>query len=242
MIDLTHDAHVHSTFSDGKHDIATNVATAVERGLTTIGLVDHVRRDTDWLPGYVDAVARLRRRSPIAVRCGIEAKILDESGSLDLPPFADRVDDIVVADHQVPIGHGCYAPARVRQFVERGEIDPAEIVERLLDATALAAERHDSVLIAHLFSVLPKAGLDESAVSDAAVRALGRRLAAADARVEISERWECPSVRVARLLATEGVELVASTDSHRKDTIGRYQYVAEVADELDEFELVGGMR
>lgn len=228
MIDLFRDAHVHSTFSDGKHDIATNVRTAFQRGLLSIGLVDHVRRDTDWLPGYVAAVDRLRSESALTVTCGVEAKILDEAGHLDMPAIMHGVDDIVVADHQVPIGRGCYAPARIRQLVESGVIEPAEIIGPLLDATALAAERHGSVLIAHLFSVLPKAGIDESAVPDDAVRALGRRLAAAGARVEISERWRCPSEHVAALLAEQGVELVASTDSHRKDTIGVYDYVARV--------------
>lgn len=232
MIDLAHDAHVHSTYSDGKHDIETNVRTAREHGLSSIGLVDHVRRDTNWLPDFVVAVGRLSARSRVAVRCGVEAKMLDELGNLDIPRLASAVDDIVVADHQVPIGRGCFSPAAVRPLVARGAVQPAEIIGPLLAATANAAERHDSVIIAHLFSVLPKAGLDEAVVTDDEVRALGRRLAAAGARVEISERWRCPSIRVAKILAAEGVELVASTDSHRKDTIGIYDYVAEVARSL----------
>ncbi len=41
-LDLLVDAHVHSTFSDGRDQPGANVATAAERGLHTIGLVDHV--------------------------------------------------------------------------------------------------------------------------------------------------------------------------------------------------------
>lgn len=232
MIDLRHDLHVHSTYSDGRHDIGTNVLTATRRGLVTIGLVDHVRRDTTWVTDYAEDVARLRRRASIDVTCGVEVKILDESGALDIPSRTVGVDDIVVADHQVPLGGTCHVPAAVRDRLRTGELAPAEVVGALLEATARAAERHDGVLIAHLFSVLPKAGLDESDVSAHDVRTLGRRLAASGARVEISERWRCPSARVAAILAEEGVTLVASTDSHRKGTIGRYDYVAEVARSL----------
>ncbi len=232
MIDLTHDGHVHSTFSDGKHDIATNVRTARDHGLASIGLVDHVRVDSDWLPDYAAAVAQLARRSPVEVTAGVEAKILDETGTLDLPPLPPGIEQILVADHQVPLGVRCHHPAKIRELILRGRLDPVDVVGPLLEATARAAERHDRVVIAHLFSVLPKVGLDESAVSDADVRALGRRLAAAGARVEISERWRCPSARVAGILAAERVGLVASTDSHRKDTIGVYDYVAQVARSL----------
>lgn len=228
-LDLTLDAHVHSTYSDGRHDPAANLATAVDRGLSHLGLVDHVRRDTTWLPAFVAEVGRIRANSPLAVTCGVEAKILDDRGRVDIPRLPDGIDQIVVADHQVPLGGSCHHPAEIRRLLGSRELRAYEVIGSLVEATARAAERHDDVLIAHLFSVLPKCGLDERDVSDQLVLALGRRLAGAGARVEISERWSCPSVRVARLLAEVGVELVASTDSHRRDTIGIYDYVAEVA-------------
>ena len=232
VIDLTHDAHVHSTFSDGKHDVETNIGAAHAHGLASIGLVDHVRSDTTWLPDYVAAVRQSGKRAPVAVTCGVEAKILDPTGALDLPASLHGVDEILVADHQVPIGDGCDHPSRIRRFLETGHLEAAEVIGPLLEATARAAERYDAVIIAHLFSVLPKMGLDETAVCDDDIGVLGRRLAAAGARVEISERWQCPSPRVAAILAGEGVELIASTDSHRKETIGIYDYVAVVSRSL----------
>ncbi len=47
----------------------------------------------------------------------------------------------------------------------------------------------------------------------------------AGARVEVNEKWACPSPRTIRALASAGVPLVASTDSHDCATIGRYQRV-----------------
>lgn len=231
-LDLTVDAHVHSTFSDGRDRPGTNVARASALGLHSIGLVDHVRVDTSWLPDYVRTVDGLKRRSALDVTCGVEAKLLDTAGRLDMPNLPSGVDWVVAADHQVPLGSAPVPPAKIRQMLVDGEVGPCEVLESLLEATAAAAERHDNVLVAHLFSALPKCGLSEAIVCDQRVLALARRLAQAGARVEISERWRCPSVRVARIMRSAGVELVASTDSHRAATIGCYDHVREVARSL----------
>ena len=79
------DMHVHSTFSDGRDRIEDNIAECEELGLTALGCVDHVRVDTDWVPDYVAAVGRLRSETAVQLRCGIEAKLLDTTGALDLP-------------------------------------------------------------------------------------------------------------------------------------------------------------
>ena len=84
---LDEDFHVHSTFSDdGASTLAENVRAARRRGLRTVCLVDHVRRDTRWLPEFVAAVDQYRGEPGLRVLAGVEAKILDAAGHLDLPP------------------------------------------------------------------------------------------------------------------------------------------------------------
>ena len=100
------DMHVHSTFSDGRDRLEDNVAEAEALGLTALGCVDHVRADTGWVPGYVAAVHALRPQTGVELRCGIEAKLLDTTGALDLPAGIDGVDAIYAADHQVPLPSG----------------------------------------------------------------------------------------------------------------------------------------
>ena len=64
------DLHVHSTFSDGRGTIEENIAAAEALGLGTLGCVDHVRVDTDWVPDYVAAVNRLRGSTRVSpARC-----------------------------------------------------------------------------------------------------------------------------------------------------------------------------
>lgn len=84
--------------------------------------------------------------------------------------------------------------------------------------------------LAHLFSVVPKMGLDEEAVSDRAIGQLARQARAAGARLEVNEKWACPSARTVRAFAEAGVDLVASTDSHNCRDIGAYSWVRRIAD------------
>jgi putative hydrolase len=106
------------------------------------------------------------------------------------------------------------------------------VVEDVVAATAAAVRRYEHVLIAHLFSVLPKIGVDEDDVPLALVDGLARAAAEGGAIIEVSERWRCPSARTLRPFLDHGVPLVASTDSHRPATIGRYDYCTAVLAEL----------
>src|ERR1700761_8073137 len=132
-IPLDEDFHVHSTFSDGASTLTENVRAARDRGLRTLCLVDHVRRDTTWLPEFTAAVGAFRDGQGLRVLAGVEAKILDTSGRLDLPPDLDGIDLVLIADHQFPGDHGPVHPAQARADITCGRMPPAEAIERLCE-------------------------------------------------------------------------------------------------------------
>ena len=74
------------------------------------------------MPAYVEAVRDARASTAIRLDCGIEAKLLDTDGALDLPPEIEGVDAIYAADHQVPLADGPHHPRRSepRSRAERG--------------------------------------------------------------------------------------------------------------------------
>jgi putative hydrolase len=231
-MNLRQDMHVHSTFSDGRDAIEDNVARAEELGLTELGCVDHVRADTDWVPGYVAAVRRVRETTDIALTCSIEAKLLDTTGALDLPAEIDGVEAIFAADHQVPLADGPNHPRDVRDRLERGDLRAEDVIEAIVTSTARCLDRPEPVVIAHFLSILPKIGLDEAEVPPELLRHLASETARTGQRIEISERWRCPSAQTLRPFVEQGVRILVSTDSHRADTIGRYEYCTKVVAEL----------
>jgi putative hydrolase len=223
---LDEDFHVHSTFSDGASTLAENVRAARERGLRTLCLVDHVRRDTAWVPQFTAAVEPLRHKPGLRVLAGVETKILDTAGHLDLPAGLDGIDLVLIADHQFPGDDGPIHPAQARASIGAGELTAAEAIERLCQATAnAAAAAGRPSLLAHLFSVLPKLGLHEDLVPESLLAELGRRVARTGAMAEINEKWACPSARTAAALAQAGVRLVAGSDSHHCRDVGAYRGV-----------------
>ena len=228
MSEPRQDMHVHSTFSDGADSIEDNIAEAESLGLRHLGCVDHVRVDTDWVPTYVAAIAALRDRTVVRLQCGIEAKLLNTAGALDLPEPCPGVDAIYAADHQVPLADGPHHPREVRAALEARDVSPEEIVGAIVTSTAAAVQSHESVVIAHFFSILPKIGLDEAGVATAPLHDLARATAASGGRIEVSERWRCPSVRTLRPFAEHGVPILLSTDSHRRETLGRYEHCTGV--------------
>src|ERR1700761_73599 len=230
-VPLDEDFHVHSTFSDGESTLAENVRAARDRGLRTLCLVDHVRRDTMWLPEFTAAMAAFRDRPGLRVLAGVEAKILDTSGRLDLPPALDGIDLVLIADHQFPGDSGPVLPTQARADIICGRLAPAEAIERLCEASAdaLGATDRERVL-AHPFSLLPKIGLDEDMVPALLLAHLAKRIADAGAMVEINEKWACPSPRTADFLARAGIRLVAGSDSHHCRDVGVYRSVRLTAD------------
>lgn len=225
MLSLDHDHHIHSTFSDGRASPLEMVRAAERAGLTELGFADHVRRGSDWLPMYTHALTRLRRLTSVRLHIGVEAKILDLDGRLDLPDDLGGVERIVVADHQLPSPAGLLRPVK-------NSLDAETIVRWMVTATrnaVLTCPR--PVVIGHLFSILPKFGHpppeDPRWVAPLIDAALRR-----NAVLEVDERWRCPSGSVVEAFLLAGVQVVASSDAHKPAAVGRYRYVAELAEDL----------
>ena len=231
---LREDHHVHSTFSDGRSTLEENIAQAERVGLRRLGCVDHVRADTTYHPDYAAAVRALRLTTSVSLSIGIEAKILNVDGRLDLPSAGlETIDVIYAADHQFPWQGGPRSPRDVKADLDKGA-SVAHCIETLVQATIAAMRLHraHSLVLAHVFSILPKVGLSEDQVPDGLLAELASAAADTGTIVEISERWRCPSVRTLRAVRAAGAAIVCSTDSHLATGIGRYDYVSSTLQAL----------
>ncbi|MCZ2857722.1 histidinol-phosphatase [Blastococcus sp. VKM Ac-2987] len=230
---LLTDHHVHSTWSDDALSAPMeNLVAARDTGLASIRMVDHVRTTTAWVPGFLAEVAALPRIDGLEVLTGVEAKILDASGRLDVPEDLvvgpGGVDRILIADHQFPGPDGPWSPRRTLDEMAEG-LSAQDALSILVDATVRAMDRAGRGQLAHLFSLLPKIGMHESELLDEHIAAIATAAVRTGTTVEVNEKWRCPGPRVVLALAAAGVTLVGSTDSHEATTVGRYSWVADAA-------------
>lgn len=227
---LRGDHHVHSTFSDDAvSTLAQNVEAAASAGLSTLRLVDHVRRSTTWVPEYLAAVRALRVPDGLTVLTGVEAKILDVAGALDVPPLPDGIDRILIADHQFPGVDGPLGPSAVRERIAAGWATD-DVLDQLVEALIATMRRYPGNQLAHCFSILPKIGLSEAEVGAERTDAWARAAAETDTLVEVNEKWGCPGAGALAALRRAGATIVASTDSHDASEVGRYSRILPLLD------------
>lgn len=102
------DLQVHTTWTDGEQSVTEALEAAQSRGLRTIAITEHVRRDTSWFSEFAAEVREQADAFPeLTVLIGCEAKALDDEGGLDaLEAVTSRCDLVLGSVHRFPDGKG----------------------------------------------------------------------------------------------------------------------------------------
>ncbi len=226
---IDEDLHVHSTWSDGRATIEENLAIAESLGLRRLGLVDHVRHDTTWVPKFVRAVDALRKTTDIELICGVETRMLDEYGAMDLPQDLGGVDRVYIADHRLPFADKCLTPKEVRALSRSNAVTTPDIVAALVRASIASMRRSPlPAVLAHWGSILPKIDIDPHSVTESQLDRLAEAAVETGTWVEVDERWQAPCSATVLGLAKRGVPIVFSSDAHRAPSIGQFPWATTV--------------
>jgi hypothetical protein len=230
-IDLHVDGHLLSGFGLGRVAINELVMVAERANLTSLTFADPVGPQTRWLRAYLDAIGRARRRTDLSLHAAVEVEVVRPDGWVAFPPDLGELEIVSVALMSLPLAGGPAAPARVRKLLAAGALRPADVVGIAVDATARALERtgrYAPIQLARPLSLLAEVGIGDADVFDDALRRLVAACRVTGAAVEVSEGWRRPSLPLARMLAREGVPLVAVSDSAEPSQVGRWRYVRAI--------------
>ena len=144
------DWHTHSDLTDGTASPQTMADAAAPAGLTRWALSDHVRASSTVAARRCPQVRGLRVDG-LQVLCGVEAKILDVSGRLDLPTDLPHLDHVLVADHQFPGLDGPEYPDRVRRCSPTLRVRP-RCSHSWSPPPSARGHRPFPAIVAHLFT------------------------------------------------------------------------------------------
>lgn len=235
MLDLTVDGHVHTAFAAGRDSVSILVAAAEQIGLTEVVFCDEAGPETRWLPSYLASIQRARRRTEVVLRAGVEVEAIGTDGWLAFPADLGGLDVVSVAVGALPMSSGLAGPDAVRGLLDAGALTPADVVEMLVTVTSRAIERvsrYAPTRLARPLAFLQRAGIDDADIDGGALGELTATCRRTNTQVEISERHQAPSTRLARLFAADGVRLIPASDARKAGEVGRWRHVEQVSGDL----------
>ena len=214
------DYHVHSTFSDDAvSTLAENIAAAEAKKLETVRLIDHVRSSTTWVPEFLAAVAAEQIPEQLEVLTGVEAKMMDVTGRLDIPAGLGDLT-VVIADHQFPGLDGPWSPDETKQRLA-SDLSADDAMQLLFEANFAAMRGHPNSQLAHPFSILPKVGLWRLDATDEQAAEFVSVVVETNTLVEVNEKWGVSRVLPLRALL-DADRIVMASDAHVASDVGRY--------------------
>lgn len=205
-ISIREDFHCHTDFSHGENSAEQMIEAAIELGLSTIAITEHVRRDTPWFAEYLAEIGRLKEKyhPRIKVLCGLEAKTIDWAGTLDArADWCAKVDLVLGAIHSIPrANNGYYEP---------NETPTDEMRDAWQKTLAGLFKNPDVDIIAHPFYELNEYGL---VIDKDSVDRLINLAAATNKTIEISMKHRHLNKALIVRLKQAGVKTAVGSDAH----------------------------
>jgi len=216
------DFHTHTTYSHGKNTPEQNVIAAIARGLRCVAISEHgpaslffgvrgeklmqLRREVDRL--------NQRYANDIRVLLGIECNLLGD-GVCDLPNDPAMFDVVLLGFHRAVF----LRDSMMRRAVRARLLPPARREDAAVARAVLhTLERYPVDIVTHPGEYVP---VDIPILAQGAGE-LGVLL-------ELNEKHQTLSREQLRQAAAQGAWLVANSDAHRADRVGRMDRAIQTA-------------
>lgn len=216
------DLHNHTTFSDGRLSPGEVWAIANEKGYR-VGISDHCGEGTFQINNDADFGNYLKelRKHPV-----LRAAELDLGTRLFISAQMLGECDYIIA--------GVHSIDGLDFFDRNAKLPPPEVLlDKMLDLIEAKARQYR-------FHVLAHPGLLPVGMRDEKERLLGEkwglRLTELALKygfaLEISSRWELPSIDTVKLALDAGVDFSLGSDGHCRESVCRLEYSLRLAEKL----------
>ncbi len=222
------DFHLHTKVSDGHSSVAELVACARARGLKQIAITDHSFSSLichQTLEKFEAQRAEIDAESGLRVYQGIEANIVDEAGSLDVPDeIVRRAEVLTVGFHRFVAL--MFKPCSRKFLLVNGfmsERARRKLYDYNTEIFLRTLERYPADIVAHIGHRCP---VDFVRIAE--------ECAKRDVFVEFNEKHILSTAGFAEnfddILAT-GVKFIVGSDAHRTDRVGKFDNVRKFLSE-----------
>ena len=229
--------HTHTTFSDGKHDPETNILSAIEKNMCSLGFSDHsfTEPDTSYCmkkeqySAYYRKIMELKTKyaDVLPVYCGLE---LDYYSDLD---FSLPFDYLIASVHYIVKDGICYpidhSPEQQLDCIQNAfDGDLLAMVQCYFDMLCEHVERTRPTVVGHFdvitkFSLMPEQDEKYIEISRNALKRILKTCTYIEINTgAISRGWRkvpYPSMDLLQLLLESGGKPVLGSDSHHQDNL-----------------------
>jgi len=204
---IDNDLHCHTRYSDGQNSIIEMIEAAIDIGLKTIAITDHVSKDTKWFTQYLHDIRTIKDkcRNKINILSGFEAKAENLYGDLDIKDnWYDLVDIVLGAIHSIPSDNGFF-------LEEKKPKEENILIDCWLKTMAGLMQNKKITIIAHPF--LEFEVYDLSKTEDLENIFLSWAISQ-NKTIEFNLRHPTLNSRLAKKLLNAGISIVIGSDAH----------------------------
>lgn len=141
------DYHVHSNYNDdATGTVEECVQSALNKGLPSVAITNHVWRTSTWIEDFVHEVKTVRSRHRYHLLVGFEAKIININGEIDIAARFIKEGELI-------LGALHHLPTRDDYVWLNNRVLPLKAAEIIRDATLNMMSRREVNVVAHPFAL-----------------------------------------------------------------------------------------
>ena len=237
---MMRDLHTHTRYSDGKNTPEQMILSAIEKGVSEIGISDHSYTFFDEsycikkedIPLYQAEIAALKRKyeGRISVKCGVEQDLFSTESIQGFDYAIGSLHYLKKGENYYPLD--CSKQEFIRLAEQEFGGDYYALAEEYFSLVATYAERKEIPFIGH-FDLITKYNEGNALFDEGDPRFLIPAFRAADALLGAGKIFEINTGAVARgyrsepypgkailsYLKEKGAEFILSSDAHSVDNV-----------------------